>query len=668
MTPNNIRDALRLFKKYDAGSNEEDKIQVLGEAYDRAMERIDGQKEGLRMLARRAILWISCAKRRITTTELRHALAVKDGTLAFDPDDLPQTQDIVSVCAGLVAIEDGTNVIRLVHYTTEEYFRHALKKWFPQPQSEVTTTCVTYLSYEEFETGSCKRRSDFKARLKAYPFYEYAALNWGYHAREVQSVKRELVELLKSTTKVQSLYQVFVFEDPSFFPHEFERFTTGLHLAASYGVFEAVVQLLCDECIDIEAESRDDHKTPLRLAAENGHRSIVEHLIEKGAAIDTDNSPLCEAARNGHEAVVRLLINKGADIDLADSSGCTALTAAASGGHEAIVQLLLDRGADIEGTIGLEESSPLYEAASGGHEAVVQLLLNRGADIDNCAREFEISPVLYGAACGGHEAVVQLLLDRGADIKPDGGLELSRLLYWLAERGHKGVIQLLLDRSADIEPVREFTTSSSALYMAAIGGHKAVVQLLLDRGADGEATHWEGRTILCIAACSGYDAVVQLLLDKGADIEAADRFGQTALYLAAVNGHVSVAQILLERGANIEAVARGGYTPLLGAADKAQKETVQLLLNWAANIDAVDGKGNTALHLAIPLGDEVLICQLLDRGLNIDAVNSRGLTPLFKAVDWPQKAVAQLLLDRGARGGRDVVVQRFLREEGDDDG
>ena len=81
------------------------------------MDRIEGQIADQEELAKQVLSWITCAKRPLTTSELRHALAVEVGKPELDEDNLPDIEDMVSVCAGLVTIDKETSVIRLVHYT-----------------------------------------------------------------------------------------------------------------------------------------------------------------------------------------------------------------------------------------------------------------------------------------------------------------------------------------------------------------------------------------------------------------------------------------------------------------------------------------------------------------------------------------------------------------------
>lgn len=47
----------------------------------------------------------------------------------------------------------------------------------------ITKSCVTYLSFSSFETVFCPKEREFEARLRPNILYDYAAGNWGYHAR-----------------------------------------------------------------------------------------------------------------------------------------------------------------------------------------------------------------------------------------------------------------------------------------------------------------------------------------------------------------------------------------------------------------------------------------------------------------------------------------------------
>lgn len=131
--------------------------EELDRAYKEAMERIEGQKKGFQTLAKRVLSWVTCAKRPLTIFELQHALAVVVGELELDEENLPEIEDMVSVCAGLITVDEEKNIIRLIHYTTQEYFERTHISWFPNAQTNVAMACVTYLSFDALKLVAVKQ-------------------------------------------------------------------------------------------------------------------------------------------------------------------------------------------------------------------------------------------------------------------------------------------------------------------------------------------------------------------------------------------------------------------------------------------------------------------------------------------------------------------------------
>jgi hypothetical protein len=121
--------------------------------------------------------WTIYTKRPLLTTELQHAIAVEAGDNELNKENLPQVEDMVSVCAGLVIVDEGSNITRLVHYTTQEYFEGTWKTFFPNAQANITTTCATYLLFDTFNVGFSPTDKDFEARLKSNILYDYVARN-----------------------------------------------------------------------------------------------------------------------------------------------------------------------------------------------------------------------------------------------------------------------------------------------------------------------------------------------------------------------------------------------------------------------------------------------------------------------------------------------------------
>ena len=478
MTTNDIRSALKDFRKQDRGSGECQKVQVLTEAYTQSMERISGQKPGLKKLAMGVLSWITCANRPLKSIELQQALAIKAGKSELDKGDLPHIKDMVSVCAGLVTVDEESKIIRLVHYTTQEYFEQTQTHWFPNIETDITTTCITYLSFNVFERGFCQTDEEFEEQSQSNLFFNYAARNWGRHAHKASSLNQVLsqavISFVISKAKVdassQWLLAIKRYSSQTGYSQEVPRRMTGLHLIVYFGV---------------KSNSKNsDGQMPLSYAAGSGHEALVKLMLDTGKVeADSKNgygrTPLWYAAGSGHEATVKLLLDTGkVEADSKGSGGWTPLSYAAQKGQEAIVKLLLNTGKVEADSKSRDGRTPLSYAAGSGHEAIIKSLLDTGkvgADSkDSCSQ----TPLLH-AAWNGHEALVKLLLDTGkvdADSKDDEG---RTPLFYAARHGHEATVKLLLE-TGKVDADSQSNDGRTPQSEAAHHGHAVVVKLLLD--------------------------------------------------------------------------------------------------------------------------------------------------------------------------------------------
>ncbi|KAL6410261.1 hypothetical protein AUP68_06676 [Ilyonectria robusta] len=411
------------------------------------MERIESQSVDQKQLAKRVLLWITSAKRPLTTLELQHALAVEVDEHELNKENLTHIEDMVSVCAGLVTIDKESNIIRLVHYTTQKYFEETHSHWFPTAETEIATSCIAYLSFVAFEGGICHSAKEFQQRLQSNPLYNYAAKNWGYHAPETAILPRNLMDFLECEAKVEASCQALMDDerDPWFASDDSAPTgMTGLHLAAYFGQTQVVNDLLMKE---YGPDSKDSYnRTPLSYAAENGQGATVRLLLDNGGDLESKDvrlkrSALSWASSKGHEVVVKILLEGGAGLESRDNSGWTPLWEAAAEGHEAVVKILLEGGADLEFKDAMGWT-PLLRAAAGGHEAVVKMLFEGGADLES-RDDVGRTPLLWAAEMG-YWAVVKLLVEGGADIESRDRMGQTPLSRAAAE-GHEAVVKLLVE-------------------------------------------------------------------------------------------------------------------------------------------------------------------------------------------------------------------------------
>jgi ankyrin repeat protein len=526
-------------------------IEGLDMMYKEAMKRIDSQEEGFRALAKKVLSWVTHAKRQLTTTELQYALAVRHGAVELDGDFVPEVEVIVSVCASLVTVDEQSGIIRWIHYTTQEYFERTWTLWVPYAQVDIASVCLAYLSFDVFAVGFCPTDEEFEARLRLNILYDYAARNWGHHARAASTeVEQLILDLLESEAKVSSSSQAMMaLRSYSGYSQRVPRQITGAHLAAYFGLREAMIILLKN---GHDPNSRDSYgRTPLLWAATDGREAVVKLLLAKDR-VDPDSkdnggwTPLLRAAINGHQAVVKLLLTKdGVDPDSKDTEyGRTPLSWAAENGHEAVVKLLLENG-DIEpDSKDNYGQTPLSWAAGNGHEAVVKLLLEKAVDVDSKDTAYGRTPLSWAVA-SRHEAVVELLLEKAADVDSKDNTYGQTPLSLAAEFGLEAAVKLLLEKAVDMDS-KDSKYGRTPLSWAAANGHKAVVKLLLEKAADVDSKDNSGHTPLSWAAGNGHKAVVELLVKKTDDVNSKGNSGLTPLSWAARNGYEAVVELLLE--------------------------------------------------------------------------------------------------------------------------
>ncbi|KAL2860013.1 hypothetical protein BJX68DRAFT_251851 [Aspergillus pseudodeflectus] len=418
-----------IFQKMPLAEKKDSGDDLLDSAYQRVMERIEDQREGLRRLAKRALSWIVCSMRPLQPLELQHALAVEDNKSELDEKNMPNLADLVSACAGLVTVDGDSKIIRLVHYTAQEYLERTWTVWFP------------------------------------------GAHNWGHHVRLSATDGEQFALRFLRDEKRMTHYIRGMALASSLLGSNGGYDAASVQVAAFFGLRNALALLLGEE-----------HGIPLEggaliAAAGAGSERAVHLLLDKGAGMDWKdshgNTALSCAAANGHERLVRQLLHRGASLESGDSDGMDPLLRAAMAGHEPIVKVLLERGACIE-VMDAAGRTPLLLAEAHGREAVVLTLLRQGA------RHSDNRTPLLWAAINEQEAMVKLLVDKGAhlEVRDDRG-RTPLLLAVVAKQA--ALVRFLLEKGADLEA--EDDDGRTALLCAVMGGDEQLAEFLVDQGA-----------------------------------------------------------------------------------------------------------------------------------------------------------------------------------------
>lgn len=155
------------------------------------------------------------------------------------------------------------------------------------------------------------------------------------------------------------------------------------HAAATGNVAELTRLLDSKGEARVDAATALHSVTALHKACMYGEQQIVEVLIERGAKVDVRDvggrTPLMLAATNGHVGLLRTLLGASAAVDARTQSGMRASLYAAAGGHMQVMKVLLQRDPRADESVNHVGDSCADLAASHGHVSMHAWLFARRA-------------------------------------------------------------------------------------------------------------------------------------------------------------------------------------------------------------------------------------------------------------------------------------------------
>ncbi|GAB1317952.1 hypothetical protein MFIFM68171_08162 [Madurella fahalii] len=641
-------DLIELTDTPETTSDVESMISDLPPSLTKTIDTIFQPCAHLHSVVSTALKWILSSSRPLSLLEL--SVCVGLGTGPAQPNGCGAlreriswnpSRDLQRALGPVIDVSDDT--VRLRHHSLAKVLRG--RQYFQMasdPHCVLLSECLGYLQLvADAWNASTPEREDSEDSRELL-LVEYAAVHWpthGFLSDDQEKATSIIFDFLQSTffdTWAAMLRYYCTPAAPLQRKAAVTRLPRSSVEAACYFGFLGVVDKFLEQT-PLSEPLRKDLTTGLDFAAERGHVSIVQRILDKGIR---SNEVSRIAARFGQSSVLEaLVVSSALDIESKDEAGFDPLLEGCRGGHLGVVKLLMQQGANVK-TTNVGGLTPLHLACRTGQAEVVDELITSGYAPVNSKDGSGYTPLMY-AAEGGFQHIVRNLISKLTETHSDPEDEWS--------------LETELDQNT--------SEGNTALHLATSSGHLKMVDLLLQRGASPTKENEVGYTPLHLAAKLGLLEVAKLLIKASQeaasqedDVTTMSRSSQvdadSPIKLAVANRHLGVVRELLRSQQHRS--PESAFRAVLHACKAGYLDTAIDILDWYREAEELDRSspalrdedGTTALHLGAQFKHLKLVEDILTRSLvPVNAPDKQGWTPLHTAARYGDDEIIKTLLD-----------------------
>ncbi|XP_071099225.1 serine/threonine-protein phosphatase 6 regulatory ankyrin repeat subunit B-like [Haliotis cracherodii] len=354
--------------------------------------------------------------------------------------------------------------------------------------------------------------------------------------------------------------------------------TTPVMTAASEGhreLFDFLVSKGCDLSV---VDGNGDNI--LHVTCIGGNVGICKYLLSKDiVGIESrgqyNRTPVMMAANQGHRELFDFLVSKGCDLSVVDGNGDNILHVTCFAGNVDICKYLLSK--DIVGieSRGQSNRTPVMKAANQGHRELFDFLVSKGCDLSVVDGNGE--NILHVTCIGGNVNICKYLLSKDiVGIESRGQCNRTPVMK-AANQGHRELFDFLVSKGCDLSVVDG--NGDNILHVTCFAGNVDICKYLLSKDIVGIESRGQcNRTPVMKAANQGHRELFNFLVSKGCDLSVVDGNGDNILHVTCFAGNVDICKYLLSKDiVGIESRGQCNRTPVMTAASEGHRELFDFL-------------------------------------------------------------------------------------------
>ena len=193
-------------------------------------------------------------------TELSETLAIRPKNTSLNAKYRPSPKRMLDCCQGLVLVDNGSSVIRFVHYSVQQYLHEHQNRIFPMGNQTIAEMLMTYLLFDTFALGCREDEDGILALISSNVLVKHAVQHWGDHTRlaldgHVDELAHHFLGAGPPRSCACQIFQYIQDRREEYWEVDEAESCNGLYLAAVFGLESLARRLLDSQEVEINSKT-----------------------------------------------------------------------------------------------------------------------------------------------------------------------------------------------------------------------------------------------------------------------------------------------------------------------------------------------------------------------------------------------------------------------------